>query len=69
MAIEAVMEGHLQTVRVFLPYAKGDLMSLFYERGQVEDESHQAEGVMLVGRLPERLLPYFEPYIVAEEEA
>lgn len=68
MAVEAVMEGYLNAVRVFLPYERGDLMSLFYERGQVEDESHEAEGVLLLGRLPERLLPYFEPFLLTEEE-
>jgi GTP-binding protein HflX len=69
MAIEAVMERYLQSIHVFLPYERGDLMSLFYERGQVEEERHEAEGVSLLGRLPDRLLPYFEPYVIAEEGA
>lgn len=69
MAIEAVMERYLESIHVFLPYDRGDLMSLFYERGQVEEENHKADGVSLLGRLPGRLFPYFEPYLVAEEEA
>ncbi|MDX1686778.1 MAG: GTPase HflX [Candidatus Promineifilaceae bacterium] len=68
LAVEAVMERYLDTVRVFLPYERGDLVSLFYERGQVEEESHEAEGVCIWGRLPERLLPTFEPYTVGEDE-
>jgi GTP-binding protein HflX len=67
LAVEAVMERHLEPVHVFLPYERGDLMSMFYERGQVRDESHEAEGIRLSGQLPGRLLPYFEPYVVEEE--
>src|SRR5690606_16868539 len=47
LAIEAVMERYLASVRVFLPYRRGDLVSLFYERGQVEDEEHRSEGVYM----------------------
>lgn len=67
LAVEAVMERHLEPIHVFLPYARGDLMSMFYERGQVRDESHEAKGIRLSGQLPGRLLPYFEPYVVEEE--
>lgn len=67
LAVEAVMERHLEPVHVFLPYSRGDLMSMFYERGQVRDESHEAKGIRLSGQLPGRLLPYFEPYVVEEE--
>lgn len=69
MAVEAVMERHLEPLHVFLPYDRGDLMSLFYERGHVADESHEADGIRLIGQLPGRLLPYFTSYIIEEEEA
>ena len=69
MAVEAVMERYLKPLQVFLPYARGDLMSMFYERGQVVDESHEADGMRLTGQIPERLMPYFAPYVVSEEEA
>ena len=49
-------------LRVMLPYKRGDLLSLFHERGQVEHEEHGGDGVVVDGRLPPRLLPYFEPY-------
>ena len=60
--IEATMVGLLQPVRVHIPYDRGDLLSLFYERGQVDGEQHTDSGVTLHGRLPARLLPTFEPY-------
>lgn len=67
MAVEAVMERFLKAVTVHLPYERGDLMSLFYERGQVTEESHQSDGVRLSGQIPPRLLPYFVSFIVEEE--
>lgn len=62
VALEAAMVQQLEPLRVLLPYKRGDLVSLFHERGQVDSESHSAEGAELYGRLPARLLPYFEPY-------
>jgi len=63
-AIEATMTRYLQVVEVLLPFSRGDLLSLFHERGQVDDEKHGADGFRIYGRLPQRLLPYFEPYRV-----
>jgi GTP-binding protein HflX len=62
VAIEASMVRYLQPLQVLLPYRRGDLLSLFHERGQVDGENHLADGVELFGRLPARLVPYFEPY-------
>ena len=60
--IEATMVGLLQPIRVLVPYERGDLLSLFYERGQVDGEEHTGSGVKLFGRLPARLLPVFEAF-------
>jgi GTP-binding protein HflX len=60
--IEAAMVGYLHPLQVLLPYERGDLLSLFHERGQVDGEEHCAEGIRLTGRIPARLAPYFEPY-------
>jgi GTP-binding protein HflX len=62
VALEAAMVGSLQPIQVLIPYNRGDLLSLFHERGQVDGEDHGADGFVLYGRLPARLLPYFEPY-------
>lgn len=64
LAIEAVMVGLFEPLTVLLPYQRGDLLSLLYERGQVESEEHGQDGVRVYGRLPQRLIPYFEPYRV-----
>jgi GTP-binding protein HflX len=60
--LETTAMQHFEALQVLLPYKRGDLVSLFHERGQVDDEVHGAEGVLVNGRLPKRLLPYFEPY-------
>lgn len=62
LAIEAAMVRYLEPLTVLLPYKRGDLLSLMYERGQVDSEEHGPDGVKIYGRLPQRLLPYFEPY-------
>lgn len=62
MAVEATIEQQLKPLTVKIPYERGDLMSLFHERGQVDSEEHRADGIMIDGRLPERLVPYYDGY-------
>jgi GTP-binding protein HflX len=62
VAIEAVIEMQFPPITVKLPYSRGDLVSMFHERGQVSSESHEGDGVLIYGRLPERLQPYFKEY-------
>ena len=64
-AVEAAMARYLRRIEVLLPYERGDLISLLYERGQVDSEEHRGDGVKIFGRLPERLAPYFAPYLIA----
>ncbi|HUS93985.1 MAG TPA: GTPase HflX [Patescibacteria group bacterium] len=66
-AIEAVMEQNLESLTIKLPYQRGDLLSLFHERGQVNSEDHLADGVIVNGRLPDRLIPYFEEFRLVED--
>ncbi|MDQ3701065.1 MAG: GTPase HflX [Chloroflexota bacterium] len=53
---------HLQ---VRIPYASGDLVGLFHERGVVEDEQFGPEGTELRGTLPRRYAATFEPFALA----
>lgn len=66
-AIEAVMEQQLQPLTVKIPYSRGELLSLFHERGIVDREEHLGDGIMISGRLPERLEPYFREYQLQKE--
>ncbi len=62
MLIEATMVGLLRPIEIHLPYERGDLLSLFHERGQVDQEKHTGNGIHIFGRVPARLIPLFEPY-------
>ncbi len=64
IAIEASLMQYLRPLQVLLPYQRGDLLSMLHERGQVDGEEHGADGVKVFARLPERLFPYFEPYMI-----
>lgn len=47
-------------VEVKLPYQQGALISLFHEMGQVERVEHERGGVLMQGRIPERLAAQFK---------
>ena len=67
VAIDAAMVRYLHPLTVLLPYKRGDLLSMMYERGQVDGEEHTGDGVIVHGRLPHRLIPYFEPYLTKQQ--
>ncbi len=48
--------------QVQIPFARADLVELFYRRGRVTHEAHLDEGVRLVGALPRPLLGIFAPF-------
>jgi len=60
LAIEASIEQLFEPLTVLIPYNRGELISLFHERGQVSSEEHGPDGALLKGRIPHRLLPHFE---------
>jgi GTP-binding protein HflX len=60
LAIEACIEQLFEPLTVLIPYNRGELISLFHERGQVSSEEHGPDGALLKGRLPRRLLPHFD---------
>lgn len=66
-AIEAAMEQNMQPLTIKLPYNRGDLLSLYHERGFVDSEEHQGDGIIIHGRIPDRLMPYFVEYQLQRE--
>ncbi|MGC9399147.1 MAG: GTPase HflX [Anaerolineae bacterium] len=64
--IEEVLESEMVRVDALLPFERGDLVSLFHERGLIEEEEHLAEGTHIVGRLPSEFTAHFAPYLVKE---
>jgi GTP-binding protein HflX len=60
---EAEDRIHLE---VRIPYAAGDLVGLFHERGVIEDEQYGPDGTELKGTLPRRFAAAFVPFVIAE---
>ncbi len=65
--VERVLYENLVPMRVRLPYRAGDLIALFHDQGVVEMEQREEKGVLLVGRLPGRLVATFRSYLVREK--
>ncbi len=60
--IAQVLAASMDTVLVVIPFTKGELVELFYRRGYVEFEEHQADGTQIYGRIPRSLRAYYAPY-------
>jgi len=50
------------SIKVFLPYQQGQLISMFHEAGQIERIEHTRGGVMIHGRIPGRLVSQFNEW-------
>ncbi len=53
--VEEVLESAMMRIRVLLPFDRGDLVNLIHERGLIEEESHGADGTLIVGQVPDTL--------------
>jgi GTP-binding protein HflX len=53
--VEQVLESEMVSVDILLPFSRGDLVQMVYERGSVEQEEHTAAGTRLVARVPRGL--------------
>ena len=62
--IEGILLADQQTVRVLIPYQRGDLISLLHEHAIINQETYQAEGVSLDVRIPHHLVGLVQPYIL-----
>jgi len=57
---EAALSTTWVRVEVVIPYQRGTLAALFHQQGMVEQETHTADGVHIVGRVPGRLAYRFQ---------
>lgn len=60
--IQATLATGLVPVKVLIPYASSDLVSLFHEKGVISKEDHTGEGTAIEGRIPKRLASAFDSY-------
>jgi GTP-binding protein HflX len=67
-AIEVELYENFTPITVQIPYAEGQLISLFHEQGQISVIEHQHRGVYIQGFVPGRLLATFTPYKDIKDE-
>jgi GTP-binding protein HflX len=58
-----VLAESMDMVQVVLPFARGELVELFHRRGHVEREEHEADGTLIIGRIPRALYGHYHPYM------
>jgi 50S ribosomal subunit-associated GTPase HflX len=54
--IQQVLAEGQEPVRVLIPYAASELVSLFHEKGSITSEEHTEGGTLIEGKLPGRLV-------------
>jgi GTPase len=60
----------LRTVRLLVPFEDGRILAELYELGApIEQREDTAQGVVVVAQLPQREVPRFAPYLIAEPAA
>jgi GTPase len=60
-----VLAESMDVIQVVIPFAKGELVELFHRRGHVEREEHEADGTLILGRIPHALYGHYRPYLRA----
>lgn len=61
--VESELYASLTPLKLVVPYKQGQLISLFHEQAVVEHVEHLEDGVHLEGRVPERMVTRFKPYV------
>lgn len=62
--IEKTLALTLYTVRLRVPYQRGDLVSQLHDMATVENQQHTEDGIELTVRLPASMYERFKPYRV-----
>jgi GTP-binding protein HflX len=60
--VEQVLESAMVSLSVAIPYRRGDLVDLFHKRGLVEQETHDAEGTHIQGKIPAAIMAQFREF-------
>jgi GTP-binding protein HflX len=62
------LEAQMAWVDVTVPYAMGELISLFHRRGLIESEEHTGVGTHITGRVPRDVAGHFDSLVEQDEE-
>ncbi|MFT5194877.1 MAG: GTP-binding protein HflX [Cellvibrionaceae bacterium] len=66
-AVFDAVKSTYTSIEIRLPYDRGDLVSLFHERGLVDIEAYEDTYVAISGRIPPRLMSYFNKFTLDGE--
>lgn len=61
--VEAELYAELTPLTALIPYTEGHLVAIFHEQGLVDSTDHREDGVLMRGRVPERIVARFRPYL------
>ena len=61
--VKSELYENYKSIKVFLPYQEGNLISMFHESGQIEQITHVQGGVEIVGKIPGRLFTRFSGFV------
>jgi len=62
--IEEVLSQSLVKITTCIPYQVSHLVSLFHQKGIVEEEKYTKEGTRIVGKVPRKLLGAFQKHLI-----
>ncbi len=65
--IEEVIEAEMVRLDVLVPFERGDLVSIFHERGLIDTEEHLPEGTHITGRVSHSLYPTFAEFSFSQD--
>ncbi len=63
--IEQALDINMVALSLNIPYAHGDLVALFHQKGLIETKEQQDDGTFIKGRIPAQFEPLFRPYKLA----
>ncbi len=62
--IEQLLAQRMVALKAHIPYRANELVALWHERGVIESEEFDAEGTLVEGSLPRRIVYRYEPYVL-----
>lgn len=60
--IEGILQSMRQSMTLLIPYSRGDLVSILYKQGIVDQETYESGGTRLKVHVPKHLLGLVGPY-------
>lgn len=67
--IEDALGGQMAQLEALIPYTRNDLVALWRQRGVLDREEYQGQGIRVAGSLPIQLLNQFTPFRIETDAA